>query len=110
MIERHDGGGSVIALQECVVKEVVARTAKPSVAKSDRQTASQSGRQGWMDGWREGWRECKPAEGQAQSATRRRCWVLMANWPQRLSEKNSVSVWWQVLALACRVLLACLAQ
>jgi hypothetical protein len=54
MIERHDGGGSVIALQECVVKEVVARTAKPSVAKSDRQTASQSGRQGWMDGWREG--------------------------------------------------------
>jgi hypothetical protein len=106
MIERHDGGGSVIALQECVVKEVVARTAKPSVAKSDRQTASQSGRQGWMDGGR----ECKPAEGQAQSATRRRCWVLMANWPQRLSEKNSVSVWWQVLALACRVLLACLAQ
>ena len=54
MIERHDGGGSVIALQECVVKEVVARTAKPSVAKSDRQTASQSGRQGWMDGWMEG--------------------------------------------------------
>jgi hypothetical protein len=54
MIERHDGGGSVIALQECVVKEMVARTAKPSVAKSDRQTASQSGRQGWMDGGREG--------------------------------------------------------
>jgi hypothetical protein len=54
MIERHDGGGPVIALQECVVKEVVARTAKPSVAKSDRQTASQSGRQGWMDGWMEG--------------------------------------------------------
>ena len=54
MIEGHDGGGSVIALQECVVKEMVARTAKPSVAKPDRQTASQaasqSGRQGWTEG------------------------------------------------------------